>query len=390
MSKNELTTNKEVSIEQVAQSPIDYYPSKQDMSAFTDIVSNITGRKGRDSIAPGKIARTDGLNVDIMIKNLMKKETEFANEGRLAEAANVKALLSRIMSVSDLTPQLYQHFAESPNSMPNWLPELTEAIKLSGADFELPKTTMVRLPIELAQFIRVEYQDTNKKDRDLFDKWVFDKLKLDENKTYFIKTGNFSSKFQFANAKCEEPLEMGQYFQVINNYAMTLGAGVSVDIVAREYIKDPEDNLTMYNGMPLRTEFRAFLDLDKKEVIGVTPYWNPVVVKGVLSAGLSPSAQSDYLNYLAMEDKLMRDYNDNIEYVTHNLQKLAANFEGLSGCYSLDIMKSSVDFYAIDMALMSESALKELLPPDVKLKYINQFDVRDHKEIIAQATRGGF
>ncbi len=45
---------------------------------------------------------------------------------------------------------------------------------------------------------------------------------------------------------------MGEYFQVINNFAMEVGAGMSVDIVAREYIEDVEENPTIYNGMPLQ------------------------------------------------------------------------------------------------------------------------------------------
>ena len=43
------------------------------------------------------------------------------------------------------------------------------------------------------------------------------------------------------------------------------------------------------------------------------------------------------------------------------IKKLIPNID-LKGRYSLDIMKSGDDFYLIDMALMSESALSELLP----------------------------
>lgn len=70
---------------------------------------------------------------------------------------------------------------------------------------------------------------------------------------------------------------------------MTVGTGHTVDLVVREYIEDVENNPTIYNGMPLRTEFRAFVDWDKNELIGVVPYWHPIVMKHALKSGLSES-----------------------------------------------------------------------------------------------------
>lgn len=89
----------------------------------------------------------------------------------------------------------------------------------------MPKTKVERLPVELAQFIRLDYQDTTQESREIFNQIIFKLLELEEDKTYFIKTGTFSSKFQYHNARCTEPLEMGEYFQVVNNFAMEVGAG---------------------------------------------------------------------------------------------------------------------------------------------------------------------
>ncbi|RFA34724.1 hypothetical protein CAI16_10740 [Virgibacillus dokdonensis] len=60
-------------------------------------------------------------------------------------------------------------------------------------------------------------------DKNLFTQFIFDHFGREDDKTYFIKTGTFSSKFYFTNAKCSEPREMGEYFQVINNFAMLVG-----------------------------------------------------------------------------------------------------------------------------------------------------------------------
>lgn len=329
---------------------MDYYPSKQSLKMM-EMINGVLATT-HPAIKPGYIARTDGFDVDKTISEL---------EALVAQNPQYDGLLSRLMSVSDLTDKLYDRFADNSNSMLNWFPALDSAINQTETPFLVPETKMLRLPIELAQFIRVEYQDTTQKDRDIFNDFIFNKFKLSDNKTYFIKTGTFSSKFQFANAKCSEPREMGEYFQVINNFAMMVGAGQTVDIVVREYIDDIENNPTIYNGMPLRTEFRTFVDFDKGVVFGTVPYWHPIVMNRALKQGLSDNMERDYQVYQQQSQKLLTEFNDNVTFVNHNIEKLLPNID-LHGQYSIDVMKNGHDFYVIDMALMSESALVDLLP----------------------------
>lgn len=308
----------------------EHYPSKDSLSKMVQQFQTPTTRR---AIRPGFLARTDSCDVDQMVADL---------EGFPEQ----EGLLSRLLSVSDLTAKTYERFAQNPNSLYNWHPAVVKALASSKTELKSPATKVLRLPIEMAQFIRIEYQETSQADKDLFNQYIFEQFELEDDTTYFIKTGTFSSKFQFANAKCSEPREMGEYFQVINNFAMTVGAGHSVDVVVREYIEDVEQNPTIYNGMPLRTEFRVFVDCNTNELIGAVPYWHPIVMKRALKAGLSDSIQQDYQTYLAHEDKLTSEYNEQLE---------------LSGKYSIDVMKNGADLYVIDLALMSQSALTELL-----------------------------
>lgn len=321
-----------------------HYPTK-DMLA--DMVKNFQAPVTRRAIRPGFIARTDGFNVDEMVENL-------------ENIPGKEAMLSRILSVSDLTEKTYERFAKNPNSLYNWYPAVERALDKTDTELKSPDTKVMRLSIEMAQFIRLEYHEASQADKDLFNQFIFDQFGLEDGKTYFIKTGTFSSKFQFANAKCYEPREMGEYFQVINNFAMQVGAGQTVDLVVREYIEDVEENPTIYNGMPLRTEFRAFVDCDKDELIGVVPYWHPIVMKRALQAGLSESIQQDYQTFLSHEETLVDEYNEHLHRVKKEIKALLPNLN-LTGQYSIDVMKNGDDLYVIDLALMSESALKELL-----------------------------
>lgn len=330
------------------------YPSKQELAK---IVSAFDIKPRKRAIVPGFLARTDGFNVDQHVAELE------ANP----DPKYHRHLLGRLLSVSDLTKKVYRRFADNPNSLYNWFTPLETAVEKSKSELKIPATKTLRLPIELAQFIRLDYQDTSAQDKDLFNNFIFEQFGLEDGKTYFIKTGTFSSKFQFANAKCAEPREMGEYFQVVNNFAMTVGAGQSVDLVVREYIEDVEDNPTIYNGMPLRTEFRAFVDCDADELIGVVPYWHPIVMKRALHAaaeniipGLGQTIQTDYQTYLAHEDKLTREFNSEIARVKREIVKILPSLN-LNGKYSIDVMKNGDDLYVIDLALMSESALADLL-----------------------------
>ncbi|MCR6108667.1 hypothetical protein HXA34_20440 [Salipaludibacillus agaradhaerens] len=321
-----------------------YYPSKQ---ALSHLVRQLQSPKIKRAIKPGFIARTDGFSVDEIV-------------GRLETLPEQAGLLSQLLSTSDLTEKTYSRFADNPNSLYNWHPAVEAAIDVSTTELKSPKTKVMRLPIELAQFIRIEYQDTAQHDKDLFNRFIFDQFGLEDDTTYFIKTGTFSSKFQFTNAKCSEPREMGEYFQVINNFAMQVGAGHSIDLVVREYIEDVENNPTIYNGMPLRTEFRVFVDCDKNELIGVVPYWHPIVMKRALQSGLSRSIQQDYQTYRNMEQKLVDTYNEYLHRVKKEIIAILPNLN-LSGQYSIDVMKNGSDLYVIDLALMNDSALTELL-----------------------------
>ncbi|MCC2252168.1 hypothetical protein JUJ52_19750, partial [Virgibacillus sp. AGTR] len=191
LSKPSQTTKEPARINEGA-----YYPTK-DMLA--EMIKQFQAPVTHRAIRPGFIARSDGFDVDQTVADL---EDQPGQEG----------LLSRLLSVSDLSEKVYERFAENPNSLYNWYPAVEKAIAKSNTELKSPATKVMRLPIEMAQFIRLEYQNTSQADKDLFNQFIFDQFGLEDDKTYFIKTGTFSSKFQFANAKCSEPREMGEYF----------------------------------------------------------------------------------------------------------------------------------------------------------------------------------
>lgn len=373
-----------------------HLPALPDLKNLGRMISGGLAEKlaaaGRLMFAPGHLVRSDGLDPDPVLADLRTRHAEAVAAGDTAVAQQVYALHSRLASISELTSDLYQALAANPASIGNWLPALTQAVTTSGSHFLIPPTSVVRLPIELAQYLRLEYTTTNQVSRETVDEIIAELLDLDtaEGNRYFLKTGTFSAKFEFANALCHEPDEAGQYLHAVNNMAMQLGAGDSVEVCARGWIEPEAGTPTIYHGMPLRCEMRAFIDLGFDHVeaapadrpaepgdglLGITPYWHPAVMKRALALAEQEPGMShihgDLDTYMARLPELEDQFAGHRDAVADQLQALVQPMRdaGLAGAWSVDVMVDTVGcaeggaarYWLIDAAPMRTSALAEQL-----------------------------
>lgn len=281
------------------------------------------------------------------------------------------------MDILDLDHILYQMIGLNPNSMGNWLPSISEAVTMQGF-FKIPETTIIKVPLSLLQLTRLDYLGLTRTTLDIVDKFCYEAFNLDENKEYFIKTGTYSSKFDFRNAYVRTPKEvreLGEYLLFIHWQANQMASpfstpsiyGVSTtnEWVVREFIPDTECNPRIYKGLPLRTEYRVFVDFDTNKVIGINPYWDPNVMKqrfGNEEDADSPHQRHDYIIYTAHEERLMKRYEENKDMIMKKVEDFLPNVSSLSGQWSIDIMQNGDDFWLIDMALAQNSALIECVP----------------------------
>lgn len=286
------------------------------------------------------------------------------------------------LDILDLDYLAYEMLSYDPNSMSKWLPEIAKVAKEKGF-FKIPKTKILRVPMTLLQSTRVfEYQSLSPVTIEIINRYIHKVFELDDTKDYFIKTGTFSSKFDFRNAKVtagQEVKELGSYLWYIQHQASQMASplnnvcmyGVSSnnEWVVREFVDDVENNPTIYNGLPLHTEYRVFVDFDTNEIIGINPYWDADIMKeNFLDVGSSAPSQKhhDYVIYTAHEDVLAKRYEDNKEKVLSEVKKLLPDCK-LQGQWSIDIMQNGNDFWLIDMARASESSLSHCVPKE-KLK----------------------
>lgn len=285
------------------------------------------------------------------------------------------------LDILDLDSIMYEVIGTNPNSMGKWLPALVKACEKQNF-FQLPKTTIAKVPLTLLQLTRQDYFALTKTTLDIVDGWAQEAFKLNPEKDYFIKTGTYSSKFDFRNARVCDPkevMEIGQYLLFIHFQALQMASPLSKPViygvsttnewVVREFIPDKTGRPSIYKGLPLRTEYRVFVDCDTDKVIGISPYWEPNVMKNRFANGSdanSPHQMHDYVIYKTCEDALASDFDKNKERLVQKIEEMLPDLN-LPGQWSIDIMQNGEDeFWLIDMALAENSAFYECVPKELR------------------------
>ena len=306
---------------------------------------------------------------------LLDNYQKYLTAGNAKDAKLYYNMFRQGLDILDLDPVTYQIIATNRNSIGNWFPALGDAV-LRQDFFKIPKTRIIRVPLPLLQLSRLEYTELTPGTMRILDQFCMEAFDLNTDKEYFVKTGVFSSKFDFRNAHvhgAKEVTELGEYLLFIHNQSVIMagpmyggmyGAATTVDWVVREFIPDPENNPTIYKGLPLRTEYRVFADVTAGTILGITPYWRSDVMKqrfGHAEDANSPHQIHDYITYTAAEPALMARYETNHKTVVENIKAMLPDMRrsGLREQWSIDVMQSGQDFYIIDMALANTSALND-------------------------------
>lgn len=284
------------------------------------------------------------------------------------------------LDLLDLDPVMYRMLDLNPAGMGHWLPKLVEANTGRGF-FRIPRTTIAKVPMTLLQLSRVEYESLTAATLDVVDRWAQAAFRLNPDGEYFIKTGTFSSKYDYRNAHVTGPHEVaqiGEYLLYIQSQAVEMagplnepamyGVSTTNEFVVREYVPDRLGLPTIYMGLPLRCEYRCFIDCDTDELLGIHPYWDPEVMnKRFRDApdASNPHMRHDAVTYAMRESSLMREYGESKDLVAAHVRELLPGL-GLAGQWSLDIMRDGDDYWLIDMAPAERSTFYERTVPKGK------------------------
>ena len=289
----------------------------------------------------------------------------------------------------------------NPNAIGNWLPKIAPAVDKFGF-FKIPTTTIIKVPMSVLQLTRLDYQSLTPVTKKIVCEFCSKVFNLDVEKEYFIKTGTFSSKFDFRNAKvtgADEVRTLGEYLLFVHFQANSMahydlsnrkqpvifGVSTTNEWCVREFIEDKDNSTEIYNGMKLHTEYRVFVDFDTKTVLGVHNYWDPEKIKphlDGLAANGDVKAVHDRITFEVAEEALCARYEKNKDKVCSAVQEFLGSVKGLSGQWSVDVMQNGDDFWLIDMALAESSVYYlDAVPRELRRSYtenwIPSFDSLD-------------
>jgi len=266
-----------------------------------------------------------------------------------------KVIGSKLPDKSELDKMMrnmYEEGKRTKENMSYWFPKLTKHFPESI--LTLPRTKIIQLPYEIWDMLGKD--KITVKDKKDFGKFLEKELgNFEEGRKVFLKTGIFSNKFDFKwVVGNEDRSNLVENFLNIHYAAMMYGATGTSEIVVREYIESLEEVPKIYEGMPLHTEFRVFYDFDKREVLGISNYWNPNIMIGNLKG-------KDYTEYEKGKEKIVKEYDQFKDYVAEEVNKFMKDVQGITGRWSVDVMKNGGFFWLIDMARMERSALVDVM-----------------------------
>lgn len=300
-----------------------------------------------------------------------------------AEAQTAYNSFRQGLDILDLDWITYKMIDTNPISMGYWLPKITSAVNRHGF-FKIPSTKIVKLPMPLLQLTRLDYMSLSRTTLNIVDAYCRKVFGLEPDKEYFVKTGTYSSKFDFRNAHVhgkEEVRELGEYLLFIHSQAVRMadfdlsgkhrpviyGVSTTTEWVVRDFIPDAENNTTIYHGLPLRTEYRVFVDFDTDTVLGIHPYWDANTVKTHFARNSEdPDMFHDLMTYSVNEEKLNSRYEAGKDTVVKHIEALLPDVP-MHGQWSIDVMQNGNDFYIIDMATAEHSAYyDETVPTELR------------------------
>ena len=316
---------------------------------------------------------------------LMTELHEMQKEENPVRKKHLYDIFRQGLDILDLDSLTYHIIDRNPISMGYWLPRIVAPVYSNGF-FKIPDTKIIKVPLTLLQLTRNDYFQLNRTTLDIVDEYCYRVFGLNTAKDYFIKTGTYSSKFDFRNARVTGPKEvheLGEYLLFIHWQALQMahydlsgrkqpciyGVSTTTEWVVREYIRDVENNPVIYHGLPLHTEYRVFVDFDTDEVLGIHNYWDPEVMLPTFERKAKsgdPDAVHDYLTYMANADRLVARYEAHRDIIVQRMKEILPDIE-ISGQWSVDVMQNGDDFYIIDMATAERSAFyKETVPPELR------------------------
>lgn len=250
---------------------------------------------------------------------------------------------------------------DAMNAFPFWF----DKIRNVKTELKIPRSVCIPVPEDVRRAFYMEAEGDFQKIEGFVEKTVRPAINAESLGLVFLKNGAYSHKFD-ARAACLPAMSDLSHAVLTIMYEAMLRCGFQYDgtetLVARERVRhDPKKTPCIYNGLPFRPEYRVFYDFDKKKPVFTVDYWDRDYVYGNLHD------LTDRIVYDAWYGYVRQRYDANRENVQRLVSGAMEQVQGLSGCWSVDVMQDETDnLWLIDMAVAELSAYWERRPEEYK------------------------
>ena len=251
----------------------------------------------------------------------------------------------------------FEHSLSKENDLEYWFP------KIENMGFKTPKTIITPFFDKEVELIKsYKWNELNK--RAIIERIKYHSEGFDLKKDMFIRLGIFSDKFNFEACHIKNIDELpNKLMTIFDDLMFRLEWEKHINLVLREFITTNYNRETIYNGLPLNTEFRVFYDFTDKEILGIYNYWDV----------------DDMLDHLKDKDDLMK-FAKEAKIIEDEFKKLSPLLEeqvntkmakvNLRGKWSIDFMYDGSRFVLIDMAHAECSHYYDKVVKKIKFKHL--------------------
>lgn len=244
----------------------------------------------------------------------------------------------------------YESLKNDQNNISYWYP------KIRNCGMSIPKTQIFTVP---ERIVKAFYMEGNMQQNiDEVYEWVKSELtpllKPELQGLIFMKNGAYSNKFDFSTcATRATAIDITRNLIEINYASLMFETGGNAEVAIRERIISNENEVPcIYNGMPLRNEYRLFYDFDNNKPLYIVNYWDWEYCHDAISRNVT-----DKIVYETIYPQLNKHYEEKKDVVMENCRKALKCVSGLSGIWSVDIMEDETGtLWLIDMAIGERSA----------------------------------
>lgn len=231
----------------------------------------------------------------------------------------------------------FEHSNSPENQLSFWYP------KTANIGFKTPKTIIIHFtPKEIECIKTGKLNQLNQ--QDVIQRIQNQNRTLNLDGEMFVRLGISSNKFNFSSCHINGIKELFyKLLTILDDMYFKLEWLPNIELVLREYIHTNYTRTTIYNGMPLNTEFRAFYDFDNSVLLGIFNYWDTDTMLDNLHS------QQDLITFANEAHKIGIQFYELLPVLEKEINQKLPNAP-LTGKWSVDFMYDGNDFVLIDMA----------------------------------------